>query len=188
MNKLVISVSAITPDGVPINVAVSEPEVRPPDVDTLSAEDIRVWGLLSQVSSEYIFEGTVSGRFAHACDRCLEPAQHPFSVEVLWAFREGLPSEAAGDETAEDSDGEAASVAGIAGNEINLASQIWEELVLAAPAKVLCREDCAGLCPQCGADLNRGTCSCREDGPMENKGLAGLADMFPEVRSKRSED
>jgi len=44
--------------------------------------------------------------------------------------------------------------------QIDLAHVIREELVLDVPAFVVCREDCAGLCPVCGADLNAGPCPC----------------------------
>ncbi|MDR1465863.1 MAG: DUF177 domain-containing protein [Oscillospiraceae bacterium] len=37
---------------------------------------------------------------------------------------------------------------------------LWEDIVLAMPARVLCREDCQGLCPQCGRNRNEGPCAC----------------------------
>ena len=43
---------------------------------------------------------------------------------------------------------------------LDLRPAVREEWLLAAPAFVLCREDCKGLCPRCGADLNEGPCSC----------------------------
>ena len=43
---------------------------------------------------------------------------------------------------------------------IDLRTAVREELILAAPAFPLCREDCRGLCPQCGKDLNEGSCNC----------------------------
>ena len=46
------------------------------------------------------------------------------------------------------------------GRTLDLAPQVWESVLLLLPSKVLCREDCAGLCPRCGADLNEGPCSC----------------------------
>jgi len=42
----------------------------------------------------------------------------------------------------------------------NLGPVLREEMVLAVPSLVLCRETCAGLCPRCGADLNQGPCGC----------------------------
>lgn len=44
--------------------------------------------------------------------------------------------------------------------EIDLSDPLWESLILALPAAVLCDEACRGLCPQCGADLNSGPCRC----------------------------
>ncbi len=43
---------------------------------------------------------------------------------------------------------------------IDLREAIRQNLLLALPIKTLCREDCAGLCPQCGKDLNEGPCDC----------------------------
>lgn len=55
-----------------------------------------------------------------------------------------------------------------------------EALVLALPTKVLCRDDCAGLCAQCGRDLNEGPCGCARDtvDPRWEK-LRGLTDPRP---------
>ena len=49
------------------------------------------------------------------------------------------------------------------GEYIDLTETIRELLILSEPMKVLCRPDCAGLCPQCGANLNEGACSCPTD-------------------------
>lgn len=45
-------------------------------------------------------------------------------------------------------------------HEIDTREAIRQNLVLAMPMRALCREDCAGLCPQCGKDLNEGPCDC----------------------------
>jgi len=44
--------------------------------------------------------------------------------------------------------------------QVDLGAVVREELALEVPGFVLCREDCAGLCPKCGADLNAGPCDC----------------------------
>ena len=51
-----------------------------------------------------------------------------------------------------------------------------DTLVLAMPLKVLCREDCAGLCPQCGTDLNVEACACAAREPDER--WAKLQDLL----------
>lgn len=47
-----------------------------------------------------------------------------------------------------------------AATQVDLGGVVREELALEVPAFVLCRDDCAGLCPKCGADLNAGPCVC----------------------------
>jgi uncharacterized protein len=53
------------------------------------------------------------------------------------------------------------------GRTLDLSDQVWESLLMLLPSKLLCREDCAGLCPHCGTDLNISSCSCapREGDP-----------------------
>jgi uncharacterized protein len=46
-------------------------------------------------------------------------------------------------------------------SEIDVTPAVREELLLAAPQYVVCRDDCKGLCPQCGKDLNAGLCDCK---------------------------
>ncbi|MEW6082955.1 MAG: DUF177 domain-containing protein [Bacillota bacterium] len=53
------------------------------------------------------------------------------------------------------------------GDVIDLTEAVRQNLLLNLPMKVLCREDCAGLCPQCGADLAQGPCSCGQAGEDE---------------------
>jgi len=48
------------------------------------------------------------------------------------------------------------------GDEIDLSDTIYEGIVLAYPMKSLCHEDCRGLCPSCGTNLNKKQCSCEK--------------------------
>ena len=62
------------------------------------------------------------------------------------------------------------------GQKVDLTSLMQETIVTELPLRLLCKEDCKGLCPKCGTDLNLGSCSCehKEIDPR----LAGLADFF----------
>ena len=57
-------------------------------------------------------------------------------------------------------------------DQIDLNELLREQFYLALPMKPLCREDCAGLCPQCGTNLNTGTCQCTTE--WEDPRLAPL--------------
>ena len=49
------------------------------------------------------------------------------------------------------------------GDRIDLGEVVREHVALQLPMKPVCRDDCRGLCPQCGANWNEGTCDCRPD-------------------------
>lgn len=177
--------ASITPGGITVDETLSEAEIRPEGAEAFLMGSVRVRGTLAEVSEKYIFRGVVSGTYTYPCDRCLEPADAPFRAEVVWFFSPGPPARPAGDRAEEDAE---RLVVVFEGNEIDLAPQVWEEAVLAAPSKFLCRPDCAGLCPQCGANLNRGTCVCRPNDSIANKGLAGLSALFPEIKPNTSKE
>ena len=58
---------------------------------------------------------------------------------------------------------------------LNLDELICEDIYLAMPMRVLCKEDCKGLCPYCGVDLNETTCSCKK--PIDPR-LSALAQLL----------
>lgn len=57
---------------------------------------------------------------------------------------------------------------------VDVTPDIREDVLLAMPAYPVCREACRGLCPQCGTNLNGGSCSCVPPGGMHWGGLDGL--------------
>ena len=74
------------------------------------------------------------------CMRCLEPAGPSFSVDAR--------------EVDQPNGGEELSSPYVADGELDLAAWARDALALTLPAQLTCRPDCAGLCPQCGANLN----------------------------------
>ncbi len=62
--------------------------------------------------------------------------------------------------------------------QLDLEELVFSELVLSLPMKHLCREDCLGVCPTCGANLNDGACSCKQD--TVDPRLAALQELLNE--------
>ncbi|MFP4174055.1 MAG: YceD family protein [Candidatus Hydrogenedentota bacterium] len=190
MSKLKISVALVAEQDVPVDVEAPVSELQPEGAPGVPIESVRVRGSLAQFEDGYMFRGKISGAYQHACDRCLASAEHPLSREVLWVFVEGSAAnletqgETGGEEEIDPEDQDAPSVGVYSGNVIDLAPQTWEEVVLAVPFKFLCRPDCAGLCPGCGANLNFESCRCTvtEQVETKNNGLQALAEMFPNLR------
>lgn len=104
---------------------------------------------------DYLWRGRISGTARGQCRRCLTEVVEPVdaSVEALFTSNPDLED----DPTVYPLDESA--------THVDVAAAVREELGLVAPAYPLCREDCAGLCPRCGADLNQGPCGC---GPVSS--------------------
>ena len=114
--------------------------------------DIHVTGRLSSAGSDRIyFSGHLAGVARDTCRRCLIDVESPVTEDVHLLFAES------GGEDEDDPD-----VYPIDAREyeLDLRPAIREQWLLAVPSLVVCREDCKGLCPKCGADLNAGACSC----------------------------
>ena len=64
------------------------------------------------------------------------------------------------------------------GHQIDLTGPAREALLLEMPMRLLCRKDCPGLCPVCGANLNATPCDCRKAAPKANP-FAALSELLP---------
>ena len=102
--------------------------------------------------------GRVKTRLELPCSRCLEPFTTP--VEAAFDLRYVPQSLNAGLDEREIEEDDL-STAYYENDEIDLGQLMREQFFLALPMKPLCRDDCLGLCPVCGTNLNRGTCQCK---------------------------
>lgn len=178
---LKIALAGIPADGYSVSAEVPVRKIQPEDAGPLPVDNIHLEGVLRPVGGDYLFQGRLQAVFSHPCDRCLAPVEAPVDLELLWSFQEGPPS--AWDSEAAEGGGETFTYQGV---EIDLEPYVWEELALAAPVKYICREDCAGLCPRCGADRNAGACGCpdeTEEMSRAHRGFADLAKRFPDLAS-----
>jgi uncharacterized protein len=177
--------------GHPIDIDVSERDLRPQGVKESALRSAQVHGTLSTVDQDLMFRGTITGEFEQPCDRCLEPARQSVEQEVVWIFIPG-PAPAAAPPDEEDgefgADLESERVRYFEGDQLDLGPHVWEEMVLVAPVKYYCRENCRGLCPTCGKNLNEGACECARKEEVNHSGLAALKDLFPNLPTGSAED
>jgi uncharacterized protein len=95
-----------------------------------------------------------------SCNRCLKPIVEHVAPEVELMIQVERPHATGGEhELKEDEMG----VLTLEGEVLETDPILIEQLQLNVPMKPLCRPDCQGLCPICGADLNAGPCSCTEE-------------------------
>ena len=90
------------------------------------------------------------------CDRCLADVQ----VEIPFSFRRKVSTDPEAAATAEDLDESNY----IDGYNFDVEQLIYNELLVGWPTKILCSEDCKGICSVCGQNLNEGACDCEDTG------------------------
>ena len=131
-------------------------EVAPTDESLQGLElgltgPLKIRGRLQAAGEGDVYwRGVLTGEARGACRRCLTEVTLPISAQVDVLF-------SADPDAADDP-----SVYPLAprATHVDLRPVLREELVLAVPTYLLCRDDCAGLCPRCGADLNQGPHEC----------------------------
>jgi len=93
----------------------------------------------SLVSGGILVEGTAATSMTAQCGRCLENFTAPLAAAEVCHFYENITED-----------------------ELDVSADIREDLLILIPQNPQCQEDCRGLCPQCGVNLNRKKCRCKQ--------------------------
>lgn len=112
-------------------------------------------------------EGKAKLAFCLPCDRCLKPVSWEMDLEFE---REVLAPELVIDEDQKEDQYY------MNGYELELSALIKEEMLMTWPSKVLCSQECKGICKKCGQNLNEGSCQC--DDFVPDVRFANLMDIF----------
>lgn len=107
---------------------------------------------LTDTGEGVLATGIVRGTATTPCDRCLEPTTLDIAGEVSCYYLNEAPE-------ADDEDEEEYGLISAEGT-VDIAPAIQAAVVMDLPFVVLCHEDCKGLCPTCGCNLNEQTCDC----------------------------
>jgi uncharacterized protein len=116
--------------------------------------DIEVQGKIVNSGRFLDLSGTVKGKARKTCDRCLKEFDFTVETSFLEHYRE------CDEKTSHTEDDDAQC---IQGDEIDISEVVRDNLIMAEPIKTVCWEDCRGLCPKCGVDLNITKCSCEHE-------------------------
>ena len=116
------------------------------------AEPLEVRLEAQQAGHDVVVRGSLKGSVALACRRCLAPVSASIDEEVSLVFRPGL--------SRVEAEAEEVYALPARGDELDLSDAIREQVVLAVPQYGMCKEDCRGLCPHCGTNLNHEQCNC----------------------------
>ncbi len=156
----------------PVDTDVSLPADAPvlEGLELDFAAPLRVRGrLTASGEGRYFWQGVLETQVAGSCRRCLTPVAVSVSADVGVLFSH--------DDAVEDP---AAYPIPSGAVELDLSTMVREELLLAAPTYLLCRDDCRGLCARCGKDLNDGPCSCEPEPDPRWAALRALKGQVPD--------
>jgi uncharacterized protein len=121
-------------------------------------------------------KGRYAGRFVVPCARCVEPVELPLEADYDLIFR---PIGADTDPPERSITAPETEIGYYHKDSLALEDVLREQVLLALPARTLCKHDCKGLCPRCGANRNQQACGC-DVGPSDPRweALAGLSNRI----------
>jgi uncharacterized protein len=167
------------PDGLTFRHQYKTGELDTRDYEFDLQEPPLVTGRADRAGSDMRVRGRIEAALAAQCDRCLSEVAIPLEIPFDLLYAPADPGAGHGGEHElheRDLD-----FAVYENDQINLDEMVLEQLELSLPSRVLCREDCRGLCPQCGADLNVEQCNCK---PQIDPRWQALADLKAELEEQ----
>ncbi len=204
MESLKFKIKDITDKGLPVEEKIKVSDLQPEGVLPVPVEEVFIKGQIKKVGRNFLFSGVIRGCYKRLCDRCLGEAQYELNKKIVWLFEEGICDEylnvivnrtqnrgmdKKGKDKLKEEFEELAEKRVYQGDELDLSPYVWEELVLDTPYKFLCKEDCAGLCPVCGKNLNYEECNCERNEEMKEEfANTKLGELLQSVNLKLKED
>ena len=133
----------------------------------VSIGPVRMQGVVTFVDPDYLLDADVSFSGELTCSRCVSPYGFSESVPVHLRLKKRPPAPRpekvrAGSRLEEEAEMDPEELDVVPYDEAVLPFDdiAREQVLMALPMKPLCREECRGLCPECGADWNAGECAC----------------------------
>ena len=130
--------------------------------DFQQATPLEVGVTADLVGSEIRLRGSLKTHLRAQCDRCLSPTEIPVNQDFDVVYRQDSEAACERDDEFEVPKDEL-EVSFFSGDGVELNEILAEQVILSVPMKVVCREDCRGLCPVCGGDRNRIACQCESE-------------------------
>ena len=167
------NIADITADGIALSGDLTGEELGLADTDVALRGTVAVGLDLRAVDRTICVTGVVEGTAIRQCVRCLKDFDDPvaFSVRAAYereakavppAVKREVSHKKKASPVVEPKPEPDDDLYHYAGDYLELAPMLREQLILASPIHPLCREDCRGLCVRCGKDLNEGPCGCAE--------------------------
>ena len=119
---------------------------------SMISPQLNITAKITNVGYRFLVEAAVKGEVEVKCDRCLHDFTYFFDFKFMENYADHLSQQ--------DHDEE---ICLFSGDIIDITENVNAALILNLPLRFLCKENCPGLCPQCGYDFSQGKCDCKSD-------------------------
>ncbi|TYB31948.1 MAG: DUF177 domain-containing protein [Candidatus Mcinerneyibacterium aminivorans] len=132
-------------------------ELDIPEVTDPVSVDLKVY----ESNQIFVLRGKMDVTYSLNCSRCLTRFEREETLDLFLVFKyENTRNKNVKEKEIDEDE---INVIFIEQSVIDITEYIINEIMLNIPIKVLCKEDCKGLCPICGTDLNEGSCDCKKE-------------------------
>ena len=153
-----------------VSIELSSFESRLGDFPILQKSPV-VLSIANQENAAVFIRGSVDVTLSIPCGRCLEevPTQICFDIDKKLTIQDSILI----DDEMEETDY-------LIGFELDVDKLVYAEILVNWPMRVLCKEDCEGICKVCGANLNKGDCGCQRT-ELDPR-MAAIQDIFSKFK------
>jgi len=155
-----VKVADIPPEGLFFEIEDSPEALEWQGVRIPFVGPVRGWMRLQMAGERLLVKGEIHAALALSCGRCLETFHYRVDAEFMDEY---LPMEVLEKEEEEVELTQEEASLSFYGETMVLEDIYMEKIYLAMPMKPLCSQDCKGLCPLCGTNLNVTTCGCSRE-------------------------
>jgi len=132
-----VFIKEILPQGLRLEKTINPSEIGLTEDDFKSLSPLNVTADIERVGNTVLARTQIKTRLSFVCARCLETLEHDSVQDFQFDYLLEPTTEF-----------------------IDLGEDIRQELIVGLPIRVLCKDDCKGICPKCGMNLNKEQCHC----------------------------
>ena len=158
---MVFGIEEISDEGLCFSLVLKKDQLEIDQARLSVNADITVSGSLNRIDDDVYLKGTVMTSVIASCSRCLDTLSYPIDSDLkshYVASGNQFISKRDVELHASDIDAEV-----YENQQIDLTQSIRDSILLAVPVICLCKENCKGICSQCGKNLNQGLCKCENE-------------------------
>ena len=176
---MIFDIEQIYEEGLDFEVLEPKERFKVDSSDCVLTEDVKVQGKLEKSGSDILCEGSLETGLSVTCTRCLSD----FSFVVKGQLKVHFIPLVENNQPAHEIELTELDVEQEFYEEgkIDLSSPVRDLILLSLPQVILCKQDCAGLCPECGINLNENKCDCKNEGSYDPR-LAVLQQLKDKLK------